>query len=112
MIRTADPEFNHFLLGQDGKLVNTWSMDTFAEMATDFAARQIFSGDFENAPLKISDMFRDLVEGLMSFTINIPGTAHHKCLQAEHETIIKKRENPDSTLTRDEYKSMRFTLQV
>ncbi|XP_073152369.1 cucurbitadienol 11-hydroxylase-like [Henckelia pumila] len=251
VIITADSEFNHFLLRQNGKLVNTWSMDTFAEvfdqasqssrkytrnltlnhfgiealrgkllpqihamvqktlsvwssrgsvevksesvtMAIDFAAKQIFSGD---APDKISDMFRDLVEGLMSFPINIPGTAHHKCLQihkkvremmrdvvtkrlaesershgdlldhiikdkntesflnedfivqlmfgllfvtsdsisttlslafklleenplvleeliAEHENIIKKRENPESSLTWNEYKSMTFTLQV
>lgn len=53
-------------------------------MSIDFAACQIFSGDMENAPLKISDMFRDLVEGLMSFPINIPGTAHHKCLQVTY----------------------------
>ncbi|XP_073274142.1 cucurbitadienol 11-hydroxylase-like isoform X2 [Primulina huaijiensis] len=251
VIITADPEFNHFLLRQDGKLVDTWSMDTFAEvfdqasqssrkytrnltlnhfgiealrgkllpqmhamvqkilstwsswesvevksesvtMAIDFAAKQIFSGD---APDKISDMFRDLVEGLMSFPINIPGTAHHKCLKihkkvremmrdvvtkrlaesershgdlldhiiddkntesflnedfivqlmfgllfvtsdsisttlalafklleenplvleeliAEHENILKKRENSESNLTWNEYKSMSFTLQV
>lgn len=32
VIITADPEFNHFLLRQDGKLVDTWSMDTFAEV--------------------------------------------------------------------------------
>ncbi|CAA2978645.1 cytochrome P450 87A3-like [Olea europaea subsp. europaea] len=140
VIITADPEFNHFLLRQDGKLVDTWSMDTFAEvfdqasqssrkytrhltlnhfgvealrekllpqmedmvrttlsnwssqesvevksasvtMAIDYAARQIYSGNLENAPLKISDLFRDLVDGLMSFPINIPGTAHHRCLQ-------------------------------
>lgn len=254
VIITADPEFNHFLLRQDGKLVDTWSMDTFAEvfdqasqssrkytrnltlnhfgvealrtkllphmedmvrrtlsawsshgsvevksesvtMAIDFAAKQIFSGDLENAPLKISDMFCDLVEGLMAFPINIPGTAHHRCLQihkkvrammkdvvmkrlaeskrqhddlldriiqdkntqpflnedfivqlmfgllfvtsdsisttlaltfkllaehplvleeltAEHEGILKKRGNPDSGLTWNEYKSMTFTLQV
>lgn len=59
-------------------------------MAIDFAAKQIFSGD---APDKISDMFRDLVEGLMSFPINIPGTAHHKCLQVKkhsiHQVILK-----------------------
>ncbi|KAL3838123.1 hypothetical protein ACJIZ3_022714 [Penstemon smallii] len=257
VIITADADFNHFLLRQDGKLVDTWSMDTFAEvfdqasqssrkytrnltlnhfgveslkskllpqmedmvrktlsawssthesvevksqsvtMAIDFAARQIFSGDLENAPLNISEMFRDLVEGLMSFPINIPGTSHHKCLQihkkvremmrgvvtkrlaesdlrqqhgdlldhiiqdkntesfinedfivqlmfgllfvtsdsisttlalafkfiaehplvleeltSEHEAILKNRENPNSTLTWDEYKSMTFTLQV
>ncbi|KAK4431191.1 cytochrome [Sesamum alatum] len=151
VIVTADPEFNHFLLRQDGKLVDTWSMDTFAEvfdqatqssrkytrsltlnhfgvealkgkllpqievmvhktlsnwssresvevksetvtMAIDFAARQIFSGDLENAPLKISDMFRDLVEGLMSFPINLPGTAHHKCLQIHKKVREMMRE--------------------
>ncbi|CAI9091478.1 OLC1v1026518C1 [Oldenlandia corymbosa var. corymbosa] len=140
VIITADPEFNHFLLRQDGKLVDTWSMDTFAEvfdqasqsskkytrnltlkhfgveslkekllpqmeemanqtlrkwsnkdsvevkgasitMTVNFAAQQIFSGDLENAPLNISEMFKDLVEGMMSFPINFPGTAHHKCLQ-------------------------------
>lgn len=32
VIITADAEFNHFLLRQDGKLADTWSMDTFAEV--------------------------------------------------------------------------------
>lgn len=50
-------------------------------MTTDFAAKQLFSGDLDNSPLKLSDMFNDLVEGLMSFPVNLPGTAHHKCLQ-------------------------------
>ncbi|XP_042046233.1 cucurbitadienol 11-hydroxylase-like [Salvia splendens] len=151
VIITADPEFNHFLLRQDGKLADTWSMDTFAEvfdqasqssrkytrnltlnhfgvealkgrllpqmeamsrkvlstwashlsvevksqavtMSIDFAAGQIFSGDLEDAPLKISDMFRDLVEGLMSFPINIPGTSHHKCLQIHKKVREMMRE--------------------
>lgn len=50
-------------------------------MSIDFAARQLFSGDAEDTPLKLSDMFNDLVEGLMSFPVNVPGTAHHKCLK-------------------------------
>ncbi|CAK9162300.1 unnamed protein product [Ilex paraguariensis] len=254
VIITADPEFNYYILRQDGKLVDTWSLDTFAEVfdqtsqssrkytrnltlnhfgvealkekllprmevfiretlrswssqesvevksgaveiTIDFAAKQLFSGDLENAPLRMSDMFRDLVEGLMSFPLNIPGTAHHKCLQihkkvrqtmkdvvnkrrmsaenrrddlldhlmqdmntetfltedfivqlmfgllfvtsdsisttmalafkllvehpsvlealiAEHEAILEKRENADSILTWNEYKSMTFTIQV
>uniref|UniRef100_A0A2N9G587 Cytochrome P450 n=1 Tax=Fagus sylvatica TaxID=28930 RepID=A0A2N9G587_FAGSY len=33
-------------------------------------------------------------------------------LEAEHEAILKNRENPNSMLTWDEYKSMTFTLQV
>jgi hypothetical protein len=32
--------------------------------------------------------------------------------QAEHEAILRKRENPKSLLTWDEYKSKTFTLQV
>lgn len=50
-------------------------------MAIDLAANQLMSGDLENAPLKLADMFRDIIGGLMSFPINIPGTAHHKCLK-------------------------------
>ncbi|XP_075102580.1 beta-amyrin 16-alpha-hydroxylase CYP87D16-like [Nicotiana tabacum] len=256
VIISADPEFNSFILRQDGKLVETWSLDTFAEVfeqnthssrkytrhltlnhfgvealkekllpqmedfikstlsnwsnheslevksaaikvTVDFAAKQIFSGDLDNAPFNISYMFRDLVEGLMSFPINLPGTAHHKCLQihkkvrktmrdvltkrlsssaekhteedlvdhlirdmdsqkfltedyiiqmmfgllfvtsdsisttlalcfkllaehadvleeliAEHDSILKNKENLDDPLTWNDYKSMTFTLQV
>lgn len=32
--------------------------------------------------------------------------------QAEHDAILKKRENPNSSITWEEYKSMTFTLQV
>ncbi|XP_059310349.1 cucurbitadienol 11-hydroxylase-like [Lycium ferocissimum] len=32
VIISADPEFNNFILKQDGKLVETWSLDTFAEV--------------------------------------------------------------------------------
>nr|GMD54558.1 cytochrome P450 87A3-like [Ipomoea batatas] len=162
-----------------------------------FINTRIKSGDLENAPFSMSEMYRDLVEGLMSFPINLPGTSHHKCLQihkkvrgamrdvvkkrletperqqedvldhlirdmhmgthkflsedfivqlmfgllfvasesitttlalafkllaehpnvleeltAEHDTILKNRENPDAPLTWNEYKSMTFTLQV
>nr|GLL40183.1 cytochrome P450 87A3-like isoform X1 [Ipomoea trifida] len=255
VIVSADTDFNSLILKQDGKMVETWAMDTFAQVfenqemqssmkyirhlvlnhfgveslrdkllpqietfinhtlhkwstqdsvevksaaitaAIDFAAKEIFSGDLENAPFSMSEMYRDLVEGLMSFPINLPGTAHHKCLQihkkvrgamrdvvkkrletperqqedvldhmirdmgthkflsedfivqlmfgllfvasesitttlalafkllaehpnvleeltAEHDTILKNRENPDAPLTWNEYKSMTFTLQV
>ncbi|MCI31819.1 cytochrome P450 87A3-like [Trifolium medium] len=35
-----------------------------------------------------------------------------KQLQEEHEAIIKRRENPNSGVTWEEYKSMKFTFQV
>ncbi|CAH1446349.1 unnamed protein product [Lactuca virosa] len=151
VIVTADREFNHFLLRQDGKLVDTWSLDTFAEvfdqttqssrkytrnltlnhfgiealrekllpkmenaindtlrawssqdstevksatitLTIDFAAKQLFSGDLDDAPLKLSDMFNNLVDGLMSFPLNIPGTAHHRCLKSHKQVRELMRE--------------------
>ncbi|XP_059625398.1 beta-amyrin 16-alpha-hydroxylase CYP87D16-like [Cornus florida] len=259
VIVSADPEFNYFLLQQHGKLVESWSMDTFAkifgqdsrvnradvrnytrnlalnhfsaeairekqllpqldevvrktlrawsrqdsvemksvaaEMVLDFGAKQLFSYEPEESPVKLSDLFRDFGQGLMSLPLDIPGTAHHRCLKihkkvsemmgnelrrrlmsterhqgdmldhfirdmnseqfitedfivkhlfkflftifdsvstsialalklltehpfvleeltAEHEAILKNRENSDSPITWEEYKSMTFTLQV
>ncbi|XP_017217886.2 beta-amyrin 16-alpha-hydroxylase CYP87D16 [Daucus carota subsp. sativus] len=167
VVVTADREFNYYILKQDGKLVDTWSLDTFAEvfdqasqssrkytrnltlnhfgvealkdkliprmedmvsktladwssresvevksasitMSIDFAASQLFSGDLENAPLKLSDMFNDLVEGLMSFPLNIPGTAHHKCLKIHKEVrktmgdVLRKRQMSSDKTPRDD----------
>ncbi|XP_019192710.1 PREDICTED: cytochrome P450 87A3-like isoform X2 [Ipomoea nil] len=171
---------------------------TAISMTVDFASNQIFSGDLENSSSRIGNMYKDLLQGLMSFPINLPGTTYHKCMQvqkkvsgvmrealrkrmngragrqqeeadlvehlikdmesmeflsedfavqllfgllfvasdsvstalafafkllaehpnvleeltAEHETILKNRENPDAPLTWEEYKSMTFTLQV
>nr|UVC46132.1 cytochrome P450 [Ilex asprella] len=166
-----------------------------ATVSIDFGAQQLFSYNPEKAPEQISELFNDLIQGLMSFPLNIPGTMYHKCLKnhkkvldmmrvelkerrmspdsrrgdlldhlmqeadnekflteefivqlmyslifvfsdslsttlalavtllhehplalqeltAEHEAILKKKENPDSPLTWDDYKSMTFTLQV
>ncbi|KAL3523727.1 hypothetical protein ACH5RR_016561 [Cinchona calisaya] len=156
VIVTADPEFNYFLLRQDGKLVDPWSTATFTqvfdkakksstnnirsltlkhfgleplkekllpkmedvvretlrrwsdqesvevkgaaiEMTINFAAKLIFSGDLENAQLKIGELYKDLVEGLISFPINFPGTTHYKCLQIHKKVrgilkdVVEKR---------------------
>lgn len=45
-----------------------------------FAMKQLVSSDLDNSPLKLSDKFNDLVEGLMSFPVNIPDTTHLRCL--------------------------------
>nr|GMD57362.1 cytochrome P450 87A3-like [Ipomoea batatas] len=258
VVVSADPDFNTFLLKNEKKLIEPWSMDTTAKvfgqelqnskrytrnialnhfgveairklkllpqmetfirltllkwstqdsielkttgisMTVDFASNQIFSGDLEDSSSTIGNMYKDLLQGLMSFPINLPGTTYHKCMQvqkkvngamrevlrkrmsgragrqqeaedllehlikdmdsmeflsedfavhllfgllfvasdsvstalafifkllaehpnvleeltAEHETILKNRENPDAPLTWEEYKSMTFTLQV
>ncbi|CAK9157409.1 unnamed protein product [Ilex paraguariensis] len=174
------------------------SIDVKSEAATvsiDFGAQQLFSYNPEKSPEQISELFKDLIQGLMSFPLNIPGTMYHKCIKnhkkvldmmrvelkerrmspdshrgdlldhimkeadnekflteefivqlmyslifvfsdslsttlalavtllhehplalqeliAEHEAILKNKENPDSPLTWSDYKSMTFTLQV
>ncbi|XP_059627235.1 cytochrome P450 87A3-like [Cornus florida] len=143
VIVSADPEFNYFLLQQHGKLVESWSLDTYAKvfaqdsrfdradvqkyvrslvlnhfgagairekllpqfdevvretlcawskqdslemksaaakMTLDFGAKQLFSYESEESPVKLSDLFRNFGQGLMSLPLNIPGTAHHRCL--------------------------------
>uniref|UniRef100_A0A2N9G6B9 Cytochrome P450 n=1 Tax=Fagus sylvatica TaxID=28930 RepID=A0A2N9G6B9_FAGSY len=260
VVVSADPEFNHFILQQEGKLVESWYLDLFAkvfkqgenrpdggyihkymrnlalshfggeslkakllpqleelvnktistwssqesievkcaaaEMALHFGAKQMFSYDPEKSSIDLTEKYINFSKGLLSFPLNIPGTAYHKCLEdhkkalnvmrdvlnkrlsspdethqgdvldhlikdmkvenflteefavqlmfgllfvsfdslsatltlafkllaenptvleeltAEHEAILKRRENPNSPITWEEYKSMTFTLYV
>uniref|UniRef100_A0A7N2N0U5 Cytochrome P450 n=1 Tax=Quercus lobata TaxID=97700 RepID=A0A7N2N0U5_QUELO len=56
----------------------------------------------------------DAISSIIAFTLKLledqPKVLQE--LQAEHEAILKGRENPSSTLTWNEYKSMTFTFQV
>ncbi|KAL2544018.1 Cytochrome [Forsythia ovata] len=179
-----------------------WSSQTMAEMKEstskmifDLTAEKLISYDAEKSSDNLRGNFEAFIKGLISFPLDIPGTAYHKCLQGrkkamkmlksmlqerrerprkirtdffdyvleelqrqdtiltesialdlmfvllfashettslaltlaikflsdhplvlqelteEHEAIIKKRENPDSGLTWNEYKSMKFTFQ-
>ncbi|KAK4488250.1 hypothetical protein RD792_003997 [Penstemon davidsonii] len=169
--------------------------DSTAEMIFDLTAKKLISYDSEKSSENLRESFVAFIQGLISFPIDIPGTAYHKCLQGrkkamkmlksmlqerrerpkkvqtdffdyvlkelqredtmltedialdlmfvllfasfettslaltlamkllvdhplvlkelteEHEAIIKRRGNPDSGLTWNEYKSMRFTFQ-
>ncbi|KAI3468789.1 hypothetical protein Pfo_025452 [Paulownia fortunei] len=166
-----------------------------AQMIFDLTAKKLISYDSEKSPENLRENFVAFILGLISFPLDIPGTAYHKCLQGrkkamnmlknmlqerrerprkirsdffdyvleelqredtvlteaialdlmfvllfasfettslaltsaikflvdhplvlkelteEHEAIIKRRENPDSGLTWNEYKSMKFTFQ-
>lgn len=261
VVMSTDLEFNHYIVNQEGRLVELWYLDSFAKlfiqegenktnavglvhkyirslvldhfgaeslkekllpqieefvdktlqtwssqnsievkhaasvMVFDFSAKQFFSYDAEKSQTNMTEKFTNTLGGFMSFPLNIPGTAYHKCLkdqkealnrlrkivkakiispekhrgdfldqaiddmdkekflsedflvnllfgllfasfesvsaalsltlklladhpavlqelEAEHEAILKNRENPNSMLTWDEYKSMTFTLQV
>ncbi|XP_051137451.1 cytochrome P450 87A3-like isoform X2 [Andrographis paniculata] len=167
-----------------------------AEMIFGLTAKKLISYDAETSPENLRENFKAFIQGLISFPVDIPGTAYHKCLQGrkramtmmknmlqerrekprkvqgdffdyvleelrredtilteaialdlmfvllfasfettslaltlatkflsdhplvlkelteEHEEIVKRRENPESGLTWNEYKSMKFTFQV
>ena len=57
-------------------------------MMLDFAAKMLSSYHYERSPEKIRCNFADLLQGLMSFPLNIPGTGFHKCLQVNEKRSI------------------------
>ncbi|KAK1558643.1 hypothetical protein Q3G72_004951 [Acer saccharum] len=61
---------------------------------------------------KLGESCKAFIEGLVSFPLNIPGTAFYASLQKEHETILRKRDNENTGITWEEYKSMTFTHMV
>ncbi|KAH6786058.1 hypothetical protein C2S51_038513 [Perilla frutescens var. frutescens] len=101
IVISADREFNHFLFQQEDTMV------IFGE----FGARKLY-GRYAERSKEFTHKFVDISRAAMSFPLNIPGTTYYKCLKAEHDAIIKKRSDPDSSVTWEEYKSMTFTLQV
>lgn len=50
-------------------------------MASDWTAKHIIGYDPTTSPDKLSEIFANILQGLMSFPLNIPGTAFHKCLK-------------------------------
>ncbi|KAL9174030.1 hypothetical protein ABFS82_02G026100 [Erythranthe guttata] len=80
-------------------------------MFGEFGMNQLCICDPETSK-QLVDNYINGTNAIMSFPLNIPGTTYYKSLQAEHEEIIAKRKNPDSSVTWEEYKSMTFTLQV
>ncbi|CAL9022959.1 unnamed protein product [Prunus brigantina] len=90
-----------------GDFLDQISIDMEKEkfLSEDFSVQLVFGGlfaTFESISAIIALAFSLLAEH--------PSVVEE--LTAEHEAILKNRENPNSSLTWDEYKSMTFTLQV
>ncbi|KAJ0594455.1 putative abieta-7,13-dien-18-ol hydroxylase [Helianthus annuus] len=107
---------------------------SIGNMVFEFMGKKLISYDPEKSSENLRDNFEAFIRGLISFPLEIPGTAYYKCLQGrkkmimklknmleerrakpnkeEHQKILRKRENPKAGLTWEEYKSMRFTFQV
>ncbi|XP_023912818.1 cytochrome P450 87A3 [Quercus suber] len=56
-------------------------------MIFDFTAKQLFSFQADKSKEDICESFTNFLQGLMSFPINIPGTAYHRCLQNQKKAI-------------------------
>ena len=50
-------------------------------MVFECTAKQMIGYDPKKSPDKIVEKFTSILQGLMSFPLNIPGTAYHKCLK-------------------------------
>ncbi|KAK4748593.1 hypothetical protein SAY87_015179 [Trapa incisa] len=58
-----------------------------ANMIFDLTARKLISHDPENSPENLRENFTAFIQGLISFPVDIPGTAYHKCLQGRKNAM-------------------------
>ncbi|OVA11985.1 Cytochrome P450 [Macleaya cordata] len=72
----------------------TWSTQpsvelkqSLASMIFDLTSKQLFNYESSKSSANMSQMFTDFLQGLMSFPINIPGTAYHKCLKNQQTAL-------------------------
>ncbi|XP_057976089.1 cytochrome P450 87A3 [Malania oleifera] len=150
VVISTDPDLNHFIFQQEGKLFQSWYPDTFTEifgrqnvgslhgfmykylknmvlnlfgvealkkllpeveqvacrnlhqwscedtvelkeatasMIFDLTAKKLISYDPENSSENLRENFVAFIRGLISFPLDIPGTAYHKCLQGRKKAM-------------------------
>lgn len=58
-----------------------------AKMIFNLTAKKLISYDAENSSENLRENFDAFIEGLISFPLNIPGTAYHKCLQGRKKAM-------------------------
>ncbi|XP_031273121.1 cytochrome P450 87A3-like [Pistacia vera] len=72
-----------------------------ASMIFDLTAKKLISYDQDNSSENLRENFVAFIQGLISFPLDIPGTAYHKCLQGRQRAmkmlknmLQERRENP------------------
>ncbi|XP_051115116.1 cytochrome P450 87A3-like isoform X1 [Andrographis paniculata] len=73
-----------------------------AQMIFDLTAKKLISYDAKTSTGNLRENFVAFINGLISFPLNIPGTAYHKCLQGR-----KKAMNMLKTMLQERRKSPR-----
>ncbi|KAJ0962085.1 hypothetical protein J5N97_029913 [Dioscorea zingiberensis] len=90
--------------------LNSWSQHSIVEMkeatATmifDLTAKKLISYDSSSSSQNLRESFVAFILGLISYPINIPGTAYHKCLQGRKKamemlkSLLAERRNNSSS---------------
>ncbi|KAJ6703633.1 CYTOCHROME P450 FAMILY 87 SUBFAMILY A POLYPEPTIDE 2 [Salix viminalis] len=67
--------------------------ETTATMIFDLTAKKLISYDQDKSSENLRDSFVAFIQGLISFPLDIPGTAYHKCLQGRKKAMrmLKKQ---------------------
>ncbi|KAL0297807.1 UNVERIFIED_CONTAM: cytochrome [Sesamum radiatum] len=80
--------------------------DATAQMIFDFTAKKLISYDSEKSSDNLRESFVAFIQGLISFPLNIPGTAYSKCLQGRKKAmktlktmLQERRERPEKIET-------------
>ncbi|XP_072092806.1 cytochrome P450 87A3 isoform X1 [Arachis hypogaea] len=58
-----------------------------ATMIFDFTAKKLISYDSKNSSENLRENFVAFIQGLISFPLDLPGTAYHKCLQGRKKAM-------------------------
>ncbi|KAF8027411.1 hypothetical protein BT93_E0342 [Corymbia citriodora subsp. variegata] len=66
--------------------------DATASMIFHLTAKKLISHDSESSPENLRTNFDAFIKGLISFPLNIPGTAYHKCLQGRKKAMRMLRD--------------------
>ncbi|XP_058778262.1 cytochrome P450 87A3 [Vicia villosa] len=61
--------------------------DTTARMIFDLTAKKLISYDSTKSSENLRENFVAFIQGLISFPLDIPGTAYHKCLQGRKKAM-------------------------
>ncbi|KAI7987680.1 Cytochrome P450 87A3 [Camellia lanceoleosa] len=74
--------------------LNRWSSqesvelkDATASLIFDLTAKKLISYDPEKSSENLRENFVAFIQGLISFPLNIPGTAYHKCMQGRKKAM-------------------------
>ncbi|GAA0170488.1 oxygenase [Lithospermum erythrorhizon] len=61
--------------------------ESTARMIFDLTAKKLISYDSEKSPENLRENFVAFIQGLISFPLDVPGTAYHKCLQGRKKAM-------------------------